>query len=257
MKVFERLAWTLTLPVVLVIVWWFTSYHSHSAFFPPLHTIVGRFGSTWFGSGFRRDLLPSIETLVISFLIAGVAGIALGLVVGLTPVLGRALAPMIEFFRSVPVIALVPAAIVLVGTGMTMNSLLIAFAAAFPVILSTADGVRAVDELQIETATAFGLSKRQTLLGVVLPAASPQIMAGLRIAIGLCVTGMVVVNMISSSQGLGYYIVNAQAEFDVVGTWAGLLVIACVGILANLAFVLVERRVLAWHRGWRGAGDAA
>jgi ABC-type nitrate/sulfonate/bicarbonate transport system permease component len=82
-------------------------------------------------------------------------------------------------------------------------------------------------------------------------------MAGIRIGLGFAVTGMVVINMISSKDGLGYYIVSAQAQFDVLGTWAGLFMIAIIGLAANITFALAERRILAWHRGWRAAQKAS
>jgi ABC-type nitrate/sulfonate/bicarbonate transport system permease component len=86
---------------------------------------------------------------------------------------------------------------------------------------------------------------------VVLPAAAPQIVAGLRNSLQVAIILMVVSEWVASSDGIGYYIVTAQQAFDYVGMWSGIIVLAIIGIIANLLFVAAENRALHWHYGAR------
>jgi ABC-type nitrate/sulfonate/bicarbonate transport system permease component len=93
------------------------------------------------------------------------------------------------------------------------------------------------------------------LLKIVMPAALPQIAAGVRIAIAIAIATMLIANMFGSSGGLGYFVILAQQSFDILATWAGLLMIGLVGVVLSGLFALLQHRALAWHRGWRGTLD--
>jgi len=122
----------------------------------------------------------------------------------------------------------------------------------WPVLLNTVDGIRGVDPESIDMARSFGLSRWQRVGRVMLPAASPQIMVGLRTALSIAIILMVISEMQASSNGLGYKVLEAQRSFDVAGMFAGIIVIGVVGVLLNVLFVAGERRLMAWHHGARG-----
>jgi ABC-type nitrate/sulfonate/bicarbonate transport system permease component len=250
-----RIAVGLALPVALVAIW--VLVDRHSIFFTPPGTILSTFKHDWFGPDFSKDLVPSVVHLVLGFAWACVVGVALGVVMGRSRRLRRDLSPIVEFARGMPIIAVVPAAIVIIGPGLLMEVLLIGFSALFPILISTADGVRRVDPVQLDTAQIYGLSRARRLRLVILPGAMPQIMAGMRIATALGVAGMVVINMISSTGGVGYYVIYAQETFNVPAVWAGLFMIGLIGVSANLLVLLIEARVLAWHRGWTANARSA
>ena len=127
----------------------------------------------------------------------------------------------------------------------------IAFFCLFPVLLNTIDGVRGVDRTLLETARSYGISGFARIRHVVLPAASPQIFAGMRTSMALAVITMVLSEYFSSTSGVGYVLLISKNTFQLGPMWAAIVLIGLLGYLANAVFVLVERRVLAWHRGWR------
>jgi sulfonate transport system permease protein len=128
---------------------------------------------------------------------------------------------------------------------------LIAFAALWPTLLNTLDGMRGVDAVKLDTSKVLGLSWTRNVFQVVMPAASPQIVAGLRNSLQVAIILMVVSEWEASSDGIGYYLSNAQQSFDYTGMWSGIIVLAIIGIVANLLFVAAENRVLHWHYGQR------
>lgn len=241
----------LWLPVALFAAWWFGTRNSTSFYYPPLQTILRVTRDEWLGDRFFGDLVPSLLNFLAGYGIASVLGIALGLALGLSPLLRRATAPTIDFLRSVPPPALISVMIILLGFQDTMKITSIAFASLFPVLLNTIDGVRAVDPVQMDMAAAYRLTLSQRVLKVVLPSASPQIFAGLRISLAVAVAVMVFSEMFAGTEGLGYFIKFAQETYQIPDMYSGIIVIGLLGYLTNLLFVLAERRALRWYRGWK------
>jgi sulfonate transport system permease protein len=244
-------------PVVLIALWWVLSAHSTSPYFLPLTDILHGFVQTWKGSNLTTDLLPSVLHFLVGFAIALLAGISIGLLLGLSPRARRDLSPLTEFARALPIAALVPVGLVILGPGATMETALIAFGSVWPILVASTDGVRGVDPVLLDTARAYGLSERQRIRMIILPAALPQIAAGARIGLGIGIATMVIANIFGATSGLGYFVIQAQQTFDVRGTWAGLLMIGLIGVIANGLFLIVQHRLLAWHRGWRGSTEGS
>ena len=241
----------LILPAVLLMMWWVLSRNSTSPYFPPLPKILAAFVDTWFFAHFHSDLAPSVLRLLGGLAIAIVLGAGAGLVIGNSARLRRDVMLVVEFFRAMPIAALVPLAFVFVGPGATMEIALIAFGSFWPVLIATMHGVMAVDPTMLETARVFRVSKTRRLFLIVLPAASPQIAAGIRIALAISIATMIVANLFGASNGLGNFVFLAQQSFDVLSTWAGLLMIGLIGLVLNGLYLLLQYRALAWHRGWR------
>jgi ABC-type nitrate/sulfonate/bicarbonate transport system permease component len=139
----------------------------------------------------------------------------------------------------------------LFGIGFTMKVVLIAFAAVWPTLLNTMDGMSGVDQVKLDTARVLGVSPAGRVFRVVLPAAAPQIVAGLRNSLQVAIILMVVSEWQASSDGIGFYISSAQQSFDYVGMWSSFIILAIIGIIANLLFVVAENRALHWHYGAR------
>jgi sulfonate transport system permease protein len=169
----------------------------------------------------------------------------------------EATSPYLYFLYVLPAPVLVPAAMTLFGIGFSMKVVLIAFAAMWPTLLNTLDGMRGVDAVKLDTSKVLGLPRWRNVLQVVLPAAGPQIVAGLRNSLQVAIILMVVSEWEASTDGIGFYISNAQQSFDYVGMWSGIIVLAIIGIAANLLFVLAENRVLHWHYGARAVEGGA
>jgi sulfonate transport system permease protein len=242
------IAWRSWLPILLLAIWWFASRGSQSLYFPPLPEILTTLRVDWLGPHFTADLLPSLMKLAIGFLTSAVLGVLIGLPLGMSRRARALVEYIILFFRSLPPPVLVPIGIVVVGIGATMNIFIVVLGAVWPTIMGTIDGVRSLDLARRDMARSYRLTLWQRLAFVILPNASPQILAGMRTTLQLSIILVVVAEMIASSNGIGHYVLSSQQTFNVVETWAGTLLLGIIGYLAVTAFVLVERRILRWQR---------
>jgi ABC-type nitrate/sulfonate/bicarbonate transport system permease component len=242
---------TLGLPVVLVAAWWFASASSTNYYWPPLKTILTTFGDVWFSERLQVDVLPSITRLVIGYAGAVVLGVALGVALGSSRTLRRLTEPILEFFRAIPPPVLIPILFLFAGIGNTAKVVVIISGAIWPVLLNTVEGVRAVDEVLADTSRSYGITGVARLRRLVLPAASPQIVAGMRQALSISIILMVISEMFASSNGLGFAIVQFQRSFAIPEMWSGILLLGLLGFVLSLLFQLFERRSLRWYHGLR------
>lgn len=249
----KSLALELMLPVLLLVLWWVVSAGSTSPYFPSLKDIFQTFANTWLFERVGTDLVPSLLRFGAGLSLALVAGIALGVWLGLRPLARRAADPIIDFFRAMPQVALVPVAIIFLGIGDWMKIAIIAFGSVWPVLLNTIDGVRSVDPNMLEMVRVYGVPRSERIRRVVLPAASPQIFVGARLALSIALILMVVSEMVASTNGLGYFVLLSQQTFAIPEMWSGIILLGLIGYAVNLIFVVFEHRMLAWHRGWRSA----
>ena len=121
----------------------------------------------------------------------------------------------------------------------------------WPILLNTVDGVRATDSVMTETADAFRVNGWQRLWFLVLPAAGPRIMTGIRQGLSVALILMVISEMFASSSGLGYRIVYFQRNYLIAESWSGIVLLGMTGVLLAAIFGIVERRVLRWYHGMR------
>ena len=236
---------------LLVVLWWVLSAGSTSPYFPPLSTIVSELGKLWVFHDVRVDLVPSLEHLAVGYVLAGVIAIAIATLFWRVRTARDSLSPLVYFLYVLPAPALLPAFIVLFGIGGSMKIAIIGFAALWPVLFNAIDGMQSIDPVKLDTARSLGMSHRQTLRWVVLPGAAPQIAAGLRNSLQVAILLMVVSEMVASTSGIGYFILNAQQSFESVDMWTGIIVLGIVGSALNFIFVAAERVVLRWYYGER------
>jgi ABC-type nitrate/sulfonate/bicarbonate transport system permease component len=246
-----RLLLPLVLPAALIALWWWTSSGSTTFFFPPLSRIVKSLQDDWLFEQVGTDLRPSLIRFTVGYVLAVAVGIALGVVIGLAPRVRRASLPVIEFLRSIPPPLMLPFVLVVIGIGDNSKIALIVLGAVWPVLLNTIDGVRGVDPLMLDMARSFGLGRGTRIRRVMLPAASPKIVAGMRTALSIGLILMIISEMQASTNGLGFRVLSAQRSFDSPGTYAGVIVIGVVGLIVNFGFLVVEARIMRWHRGAR------
>jgi sulfonate transport system permease protein len=244
-----------TVPAVLVAFLWWASLASTSFYFPSMPRILGEFQRVWFSDQFPRHVLPSLTSLGLGFGLALLGGILLGIPLARVPRLENALSPILEFFRATPVAAIVPVALLALGPGAGMEISLIAFGSIWPILLATIDGVKGVDPVYLQTGAIYGLNRGQLLRRIIFPAALPQIAAGVKIGIASAVAAMVIANMVGAVRGIGYFVLTAQQSFDILGTWAGLILIGLTGSIASGLYALLRHFMLGWHRDWKKATD--
>lgn len=244
---FRRFTVATWAPVALVALWLALSWNSTSPFFPPLRNILEFFWQEWILGDAKFEVLTSLSNLLLGFAIASVLGIGLGTLLWRLPRVRGAVHPVMYFLYVLPAPALLPATIAIFGVGQARQIALIVFGAIWAVLLNTLDGMRGIDGVKFDTSRAMNLNGWQKLRWLVLPGAAPQIAAGLRAGLQSSIILMVVSEMVASTSGIGFFIVQAQATFAVTKMWTGIIALAILGTLLNYLFVRIEHRALDWH----------
>jgi ABC-type nitrate/sulfonate/bicarbonate transport system permease component len=218
-------------------------------FFPPMSKILNTFFHLISSGEILHQILMSLKRAAAGYFLAAMVFIPLGLAMGMFQWLYRSLEIIIETLRPIPPPVVVPVAMLFFGLGDEMKVFVIFFSCAWPILLNTFDGVRNIDRVLLYTARTFGLSHGRSIAKVVLPAASPQIMTGLRISLSITLILVVISEMVGSSDGIGYFILDSQRRLKVTQMYAGMLTLAVLGYALNQIFYLFHKRALAWHYG--------
>jgi ABC-type nitrate/sulfonate/bicarbonate transport system permease component len=242
------LALEAVVPLAILLLWGAWSARAESFFFPPLTQILLSFRDNWLFARVLPDVVPSLERLATGYTLAVVFGVALGVLIGSSRAARSAAGPWVEFLRAIPPPALVPFAILTFGIGSQFKVFVIAIGCVWPVLLNTIDGVRGIEPVLLETTAAYRIGRLDRLRLVVLPAASPRIFAGMRSALSLSLILMVISEMQASTDGIGFFVLQSQRSFAIPDMWSGILLLGLLGYASNAVFVVVERRVLRWHR---------
>lgn len=232
--------------LILGLIWLLTA-NSHSPYVIPLPTILSTFRKVWLFKQFTADVLPSLERLLLGFFFAVAIAVPLGLLIGMSKWVRMFTRPVTTFLRSLPPPLMVPVAIALFQIGLVMKIFVIAFVCIWPIALNTEDGYASLDPTLLETARAYGLSFRKRMFKVILPAVSPRIFTGMRTSVAFAVLLLVIAEQLGSSDGIGWFVLYSQQGYDVPGMWAGIVMLALLGVAANATLSLAEHRALRWH----------
>ena len=191
--------------------WQFSAlYLMHTPTWPPVTKIFEAWYENVADGTLIYHLLATLWRQMLGYWLAVILGIVLGVAMGYYRVFFNLLEPLVEIFRPVPGPAYLPVLVLFVGIGSEMKVTLILVASLFPILLNTYSGVRAIDPVQLDTARTLGLSTMQTLREVVLPAASPNILTGMRISLAISLILAILAEMIVSNDGLGYFTLLAE-----------------------------------------------
>lgn len=241
--------YALGFPLLLLIAWGVWSGISPEKFFPPPLTIAEAFVDTWIGPAFFTDVVPSLYRLAVGIILSIVIGIAAGTLIGMIRWLRELLEPTLEFFRAIPPPVIIAPVLIIFGIGDDARIIIIVAGSIWPVLLNTIEGVRATDSVMSETARAFALTRVQRLRYLVLPSASPRIMAGVRQSLSVALLLMVISELFNNASGLGYKIKYFQTNYLIAEMWSGVLLLGLIGVLLATLFGIVESRVLRWYHG--------
>lgn len=238
--------------LALIALWWLAAqYKVVSPVFLPGPEAVFRKFITVARDGFvdatlLQHLLISLGRVFAALAATLLIGVPVGLLIGLSTVGRGIFDPLLEFLRPLPPLAYLPLVVIWFGIGEPSKVLVIGLAMLAPIALSTAAGVRAVNEERIRAARALGASRLRTVLHVTIPSALPQIFTGLRIALGAGWSTLVAAELVAATRGLGFMIQSA-AQFlvtDVV--LVGIFTIALVAFALEWAIRTLERRLVPW-----------
>jgi len=204
----------------------------------------------WFFSGeLPHDALASIIRVVGGFGIGAGLAMPLGLLMGGSARFYQLMNPLVQLLRPIPPIAYIPLAILWFGLGNPPAFFLISLGAFFPVLMNTISGVRNVDLIYIRAARNLGASGATLFLRIILPAATPHILIGLRVGIGVAFIVVIVAEMIAVNNGLGFRILEAREFMWSDKIIAGMITIGLLGLAIDTGMDRINRYLLRWHRG--------
>ena len=236
-------------PIIVLLVWeliarmeWVPRW-----FLPvPTHVLETLWGILISGE-LVRETSVSLYRALLGYSLAAIVGISLGLLIAWSRIIEDFLDPLIELIRPLSTFALIPIFFLWFGIGDTSKIMIIFKSCFFPIALNTIAGIKGVDAKLINAARSLGASERQLWTRVLIPAAMPMIMTGLRISTAISMMALVGVEMLSSDSGIGFLVIDAQRTFDTERVFAGILVLSLIGFSLDRIARLIQKRVLNWH----------
>jgi ABC-type nitrate/sulfonate/bicarbonate transport system permease component len=215
---------------------------------PRLSAVIARIWTDAVAGDLLLNTGLTLYRALAGFTIAAVAGVVLGMAMSRSVAARWLLDPIVSVGFPMPKIAFLPVMMLWLGVYDTSKIAMVVLDAVFPVVTATVAGIAAVDRHLLWSARNMGASEREVVWQIVLPAAFPQIMTGLQVALPIALIVGVVAEMLMGGYGLGGAMVHASRFADSRGVFAGIVEIAVVGYVLVKAMALVRRRVLIWHQ---------
>jgi len=244
----ERFFWPIFASALLLALWHYSVVWSGTKVFPSPREVEKGMGELLRHHVLWRDIVDSLRRVAAGFGAAVVLGVPLGLTLGWYPAANQVVNPVMQVLRPISPIAWIPVAIIFFGVGDRAAMFLIFLGAFFPIVVACISGVSNVPSVFRRAGRNFGLTAPQLLAKVLLPAALPQILIGLRIALGIAWLVVVAAEMIAVDSGLGYLVIdsrNSGKRYDLVV--AAILMIGVIGLVLDLAFRRLEKlRSVRW-----------
>ncbi|GGS91186.1 ABC transporter permease [Nonomuraea spiralis] len=193
------------------------------------------------------DLLASLRRVFTGFALGTALAVPVGFLMGWYATARALIEPYVQFFRTIPPLAIIPLAIVLMGIGETPKVFVIFLAAFLSSVVSTFQGVLDVDRTLINAARVLGAGDRTIFMKVIVPASTPFIIVGMRIGLGAAWGTLVAAELIAAQEGLGYRMQQAQLYYDLPTIFVGLISIGVLGLVMDRLLLLAERRLTGWQ----------
>lgn len=219
------------------------------SYIPPVSQVILALSRLIVSGRMTPHLLATLRRFFEGYLLAATLAVTLGMVLGYFRFAHSLAEILIEFLRPMPSVAIIPVAILLLGIGDGMIVAVTVYASTWPILINTIDGVRRIERTLIDTGRTFGLARWRMLWQIVLPAASPYIVTGLRISLSIALILVTTAEMIAGSRGLGFFILDEERSLQSGNMYAGIVLVALVGYLLNRLFVALEAKAMQWRRG--------
>ncbi len=223
-------------------------------YFPPISQIILSLFKLILSRELEAHLLASLGRFLSGYLLAAAIAVTCGIVLGYFRLAYNLFEASIEFLRPMPSVAIIPVAILFLGIGDSMMVAVTVYACAWPILLNTIDGVRNIERTLIDTGRTFGLGRWKILKQIALPAASPYIVTGLRISLPIALILVTTSEMVVGGGGLGFFILDEERSLKTGNMYAGIVLVTILGYILNRLFLLLETRVMVWHRGMTARG---
>jgi ABC-type nitrate/sulfonate/bicarbonate transport system permease component len=229
------------LPVAIALVAWQLLGHATSRTFPPPRRWVAALTLLYLDGRLTEAVLSTVATLVMALVAATVVGVAIGTAIGSSVGIDRVVAPSLDVLASVPGAAVVPLAILTLGTTRLTGVAVVALAVVWPVLHNSAAAARAIPRVRLDAARTLGLTPLQRWRSVVLPSVGPGILLGVRVAASLSLIVTLLVDVFGTGDGIGRLLIEREQHFDAAGAWGLLFVVGVLGYLISLAVGGLDR----------------
>jgi len=240
--------------VVFLSVWEIYGRRTDPILFTYPTAVAVAFGQLVASGELIRQLLVSLSAMAAGFIISLVLGVGLGLAMGRSRLAEAVLEPHINALYATPQVALTPLLMMWLGLGFSVKVSVVFLFAFFPILINTASGAKNVSASLMEVGRAYLASRRQNLIKIVLPAALPFIMAGIRIAVGRALVGMIIAELFTAITGLGAMLSLYGNIFETAKMFVVIIVLALLGIGLIHAAQLLERKMARWKETERAVG---
>jgi ABC-type nitrate/sulfonate/bicarbonate transport system permease component len=248
-KNFNWLGWLVFAGLLLLWEYGARSNPKLQFYIPPVSQILRALGHMLASGQIAGHLLSTLGRFLGGYLMAALLAVSLGVLLGYFRFAYSLVATLIEFLRPMPSVAIIPVAVLTLGIGDAMIVAVTVYATLWPMLVNTIDGVRHIEPTLIDTARTFGLRRRAILWRIVLPAASPYIVTGLRISLSIALILVTTAEMIAGSRGLGFFILDQERSFNSGNMYAGIVVVAVLGYALNRLFLVLEAQAMRWRHG--------
>ena len=230
--------------IVIITIWGLGSLNYDEYFLPsPQETLTSM--STLIENGrLQADILASVSRVLRGWILAVLAGVPLGLVVGSFKAVRWLIEPILSFFRFVPAIALTTLFLMWFGVGDESKIALIIYASFFPIFVNTIAGVASTDGSLIEAASCMGAKKIRVFFTVMVPSAVSNIFTGIRLGLSSSIICIIAAEMLVGSNGLGYLINSSKLYYKTSWAFAGIVSLAIIGFLADRLLQLIGKKAL-------------
>jgi NitT/TauT family transport system permease protein len=232
---------------ILLIAWLVLPLLIKSIYVPSLFNVLAEFWRLLSTGVLWPHIASSLRLSIIGLIIGEAIAIPLGTLIGWHERAEKYLDPLFQVMRNTPILALLPLFVIFLGVGDLSKISIITWATFFPTLINTIQGVKNVDNTLLRSAQSMGINTISLFFKVILPAASPFILAGLRLSASISLLVIMAAEMVGARAGIGFFIFNAQNSFQVLRMYVGILTVVIIGVLVNFLLVKLEKRLTRWQ----------
>jgi len=226
-------------------IWWVLALNGFQ--FPTPDAVVRKAIQLWNNGTLQKDILASLGRIFAGFLLGSALAIPVGFLMGWYTVARGLLEPWVQFFRTIPPLALLPLVLVLLGIGEVPKIFVIFLAAFLACVIATYQGVVNVDRTMINAARVLGTKDLGIFLRVVVPASTPFILVGMRVGLGSAWGTLIAAELLAAQQGLGRRMQEAQLYYDLATIFVGIILIGILGLVMDRLLLLAESKLTGWQ----------
>ena len=234
---------------LLVLLWYAIAFSGfvNPSLIPMPHAVAEKFWSLAVDGNLLRDVRVSTQRVLMGVVLGTMAAVPVGFALGWYPDVRRFIDPLINFFRALPPIALIPLVIVYFGIGEAAKVVILFYASFFAGVIVMYEGIAQLSPIYVRVSRTLGATDAEIFRKVILPLSVPHMLTALRVALGVAWATLVASELIAAQEGLGAMIQNASSFFQLDIIYVGIICIGLIALTMDLGLRFVARRLVAWQ----------